>query len=288
MSNSMTQALSKSEQDVIALWTAYDQIKGMVNHSLLKFWGQEEGTIVVFKNDVHEQLFFVLLTEFLASVDDKSVLPHGTTLLDAVDGVCADPRLPFGGSVEHLQDSVTALREWFDQSLEFQIHMPSLDLDSEIWLPMKMREAAIVYGNYCKHSMLHLEVISQRLRRALKKAGQRVPLEDIPPVLDDFAVWFEEDLWRFYISNLARLLNDVRIGIYVYALPEFKRSIGPLDPSNPNDIRYKYDIPADLSDDRARTAYWNLLNFVRSGNNLPAFDVPASFQSHPEGRVRPR
>ena len=288
MSNPGANAVTKSEQDVIALWTAYDQINGMVNRALLEFRDQEDGTIVVFKDYVHEEHFFVLFTEFLASVDDKSVLPQGTTLLDALDGVCADPRLPYGGPVDPLRDSVAALKVWLDQSLEFEIHMPSLNLDSEIWLPMKMREAAIVYGNICKHSVLHLDVVSQRLRKALKKAGQQVRLEHMVPVLDDFSERFGEDLWSFYISNLARLLNEVRIGIFRYAYPEFRESIRPFDTSNPDDVGYKYEIPADLFDDRAKAAYWRLMNFARSGNNLPTFDVPAIAKGHPGTRVRRR
>ena len=286
MNNSLTSTLSKSERDAVALWTAYDQIQGMVNRSLLDFREQEDGITVVFKSHVHREHFFVLLTEYLASVDDKSVLPQGTTLLDALDGVCADPRLLHGGSVDPLRNSVEALKKWLDPSLEFEIHLPSLSLSSQIWLPMNMREAAIIYGNICKHSVLHLEVVSQRLRKALKKAGQPVTIQHMGPVLDDFSEWFGEDLWHFYISNLARLLNDVRIGIYRYACPEFRESEGPFNKSDPSDVRYKYAIPDDLSDDRARAAYWNLMNFVRSGNSLPTIELPAYLLGHPEGRVR--
>ena len=288
MNNSPAAAVSKSEQDAIALQTAYDQIAGMVNRALFDFRVQEDGTIVVFKDNVHKEHFFVLLTEFLASVDDKSVLPQGTTLLDALDAVCDDPRLPYGGSVDPLQESVAALRKWLDQSLEFEIHLPSLNLDSEIWLPINMREAAIIYGNTCKHSILHLDVVSQRMRKALRKAGQQVTLEHMSPVLDDFSEWFGDDLWLFYISNLARLLNDVRIGIFEYAHPEYTKSIGPFNASNPEDVRYKYDIPGDLVDARATAAYWNLMNFVRAGNSLHTFSVPDFLRGHPGTRVRPK
>ncbi len=71
---------TKVEREVIGLWVACGSLDSMVNHALLKLVGDGGVKEVHFETSTHQQLFNILLLDFLEKVDVKLTGEQGSCL----------------------------------------------------------------------------------------------------------------------------------------------------------------------------------------------------------------
>jgi hypothetical protein len=236
----------------------------MVNHSLMVFLGPKENTTVLFHNAPHQQLFNVLLKDFLERVAPFLGENIGSQV-ELLNQVCDNPEFNSTGSVGSLKDAARALREWLRTEVSIKHRMPSLD--REAVLRFTREEFIGICGTIAKHSLARLTLIAEKVSSILARSKVGVSQYDALLVLDDFYDRFHSDVLNYHTTTLAELLNNVRWGIQDYLSPEFRESLS----QSPGQLEYSYRYPTGIDTAFGKTFYWDLMNDVRRGPYVEKF-----------------
>jgi len=248
---------TRIETEVIGLWVACGSLDSMVNHALLKLVGDSSTREVRFETPPHQQLFNILLLDFLEKVDVTLTGEQGSCL-DVLDGVCRTASFDKSGSVEFLRSPVDALQNWLDTEIVVDTWLPSIS--QEIDLKIRRRESIYICGNMAKHNPARLTGAAKRLDEILCRHGVTAGYVRALHILDDFNARFHEDIFEYHSTVITELLNNVRWGIQDYLSPEYLRA-KVQDDSDPTKDSYRY--PDAVSDDFAKSCYRDLMNTVR-------------------------
>jgi hypothetical protein len=226
--------------------------------------------VVRFETFIHQQLFNILLLDFLERVDVTLTGEQGSCL-EVLEGACRTASFNENGSVEFLKRQVDALRTWLDTEITVGTWLPSIQ--QKLDLKIQRRESIYICGNISKHNLARLTGAAKRLDGILRRHGVTVGYVKALDVLDDFYVRFHEDIFEYHSTAIAELLNDVRWGVHDYLCPEYLRA-KVQDVSDP----IKHRCPEDVSNDYAKSCYWGLMNMVRRKPYMERFIANSSFK----------
>lgn len=269
------------DQEVIILCSAYEQIRSMVTPRLIDFSEPQDEPLHLFKGQLHRQMFFVLLVDFLASTDDQGLLGAKIDLLDGLRAISVEPKLPQGGPTEALRHSVNEFTEWLHRQRNVEMWMANLGRDARV--RMTLRQMISLYGDLAKHSGLRTGRVAQRLKNIMVDAGLETTNEDLQPALADFYSWADEHFMPFYQNQLFEFLSKIHAGIHFYAMPEFKASFHWPNGYDSIAPRYSYHIPSEIQSSSGHSNYWNLMNHMRSRQPVRAVAVSQYLRGNPQG-----
>jgi len=262
------------ETEVVLLKAIYDHINEMVNYALLEVRGLEPNQMVMFHDATHRTLFYILLVDFLSATDSKGPLPK-TIFLQGLEDICNKPNFSKNNSEDNLVAKVKEFRSWLQEIKEIDIWMPSID--HQVTLKITRVDMIKMSGDISKHNYLRAIGVANTLQGILEKSGVKVNESEALLALSDFSARFNEDVLIYLSSHICEFLNDIRLGIYEYLLPEFYRSyVVSDDDSFPI---YRYTIPDAIQTEYAKTCYWDLMNHIRSKPYLPRFIVSECFKT---------
>ena len=249
--------LTKVETEIIGLWAACGSLDSMVNHALLKLVGGHGAREVRFETSTHQQLFNILLLDFLEKVDVTLTGEQGSCL-DVLDGACRTASFHENGSVELLAKPVNDLRTWLNAEITVGTWLPSIH--QQLDLKIQRQESIYICGNISKHNLARLTGAAKRLDEILRRHGVTVGYVKALHVLNDFYARFHEDIFEYHSTVITELLNNIRWGIHDYLSPEY---LGAKVQDAGDPIRYSYRYPDSVSDDFAKSCYWDLMNMVQ-------------------------
>jgi len=254
------------EREVIGLWIVTQALDSMVNHALLNLVGQENPKEIHFETMVHQQLFNILLLDFLENVDSNLTNVQGSCV-ELLEEICHLASFNNSGSVNFLHEPLQKLKDWLETVITVETFFPSIN--RTIFLEIKRKDSLYICGNMSKHNVSRLtRGAAKRLREVLQRHNVRVNSNKVLHVLGDFYERFHEDIFTCQATVITELLNNVRWGIPHYLHPEYLQA-KIQDPTD--SIQYSYRFPQDVSDDFVKTCYWDLMNSVRRKPNMEPF-----------------
>jgi hypothetical protein len=279
---------SALEQEAIILNAVWDMIDGMVNYGLLRHFDKTQDTNLQFHSDTEARLFNILLADFLSKPEARgsdplpfdlprppdNASPSDRTYLFYLRLVCAAPQLAGDGA--ELRDHVEAFGTW----LEATSHVEKVwlaDISVETDITVTRFNYLRICGDIAKHNFSRLDRNVIKIRRILADNGKSIDVNQGFLALPNFYEWFHRDLFLYHASMIGEFLNNIRWSIYRYLRPEYDRAYRA-DNSDPCFPKYKFDIPAGIQDQLARSMYWDLMNRVRGRPYLPEFTISHSLK----------
>lgn len=271
----MTNSYSPTDQEAIVLKSAWDSIHEMTNYAIFEKVERTSDTALTFKTSVHQQLFNVLLTDFLSAPSpwpfDLKAPPGGTpkslnSILFHLQNVANAPLLNPGGG-DAILKPLQAFTAWLEEEcLVEKVWLPAINLETDI--RVKRIDFIKICGNIGKHNFARLSRVVGDICRVLEANGHKVSVDQGYLILEEFYEWFHENIFSYHSSAIAEFLNNIRWGIYEYLRSEFERSITWEGPQ-----RYSYKYPAGSQHPTGKSMYWDLMNDVRSEPFMPRFEV---------------
>ena len=269
------------DQEVIILCSAYEQIRSMVSPRLIEFSESQNEPLHLFKGQPHQQMFFVLLVDFLAKTDDQGPLGLRIDLLEGLRAISVEPKLPQGGSTETLRHSVDEFTEWLRRQRNVEMWMANLGREARV--RMTLHQMISLYGDLAKHSGLRTGRVAKTLKKIMVDAGLEITNERLQLALTDFYGWADEHFLRFYQNQLFEFLSKIHAGIHLYAMPEFKASLHWPNGHDSDDPRYSYRTSPEIESPSGRSNYWDLMNHMRSRQPVRAVTVSQYLSGNPQG-----
>jgi hypothetical protein len=273
----MADSYSTTDQETIVLKSAWDSIHEMVNYAIFEKLAQTSDAMLMFKTSSHQQLFNVLLTDFLSA---PSPWPFGLqapspgtpksmqSILFQLEKVGRAPLLnPAGGDtiLKPLQAFVTWLET---ECLVEKVWLPSINLETDI--RVKRVEFIKICGNIGKHNFARLSRVVDDICRILETNGHKISTDEGYLVLEDFYEWFHENIFNYHCSAIAEFLNNLRWGLYDYLRLVHERAIIWEGGDPP---KYRFTYPVGSQHPTGKSMYWDLMNDVRSEPFMPRFEV---------------
>jgi hypothetical protein len=259
--------LTDIEEEVVFLKAIKEIIDSMVNFAMLTLHGSDLDSTILFKTNMHQRFFNIVLVDFLSRTDKKAPVKQ-SSYLGAFRAIAAHPRFDVDNSVAALRDATCAFVNWLEQEVSVDVWLPSIDTQASIQISrlnfLKM------CGDISKHNFLRSVGVAEELRQILVASGASVELEDAMLALDDFYGRFHTDILNYHSSTIAEFLNNIRWGIYEYLQPEFRRSI-VWEEGNPR--KYHYTYPVGIKNHFAKQCYWDLMNEVLQPPYVRRFQV---------------
>lgn len=257
----------RADDEIVFLRGAWGLIDEMVNYELLDLRGSDPHSEVRFHSNVHQRYFSVLLVDFLSKTDPGLKVTQ-MSFLGALRSIAQAPNFEKNGSVQDLRGASEEFAEWLNTEVEVDTWMPSIDTRALLKLPRI--DFLKLCGNISKHSFLRSAGFAEELRKCLSAAGREVAEDQSLLALGDFHERFHTDVLSYHASTIAEFLNSLRWGIYEYLRPERASSVRSQGGNVP---QYRYEVPANLVSDFARSCYWDLMNAVRSEPYMRRFRV---------------
>jgi hypothetical protein len=259
---------SSVEREVIALKAIADMLNALVNHQVLILRGPAPKMEVVFKDQVHQRLFSILLTDFLTKPEEPRFGLEGS-YLDVLAAICGDPKLLGGAAVGDLAAATQPADEWFDAKINVPAWFPTIEREVPDFV-IRRREIVMVTGNISKHGFAGLTGVARRLVRILRKNGVEIDRHQAISILDEFYERFHDDVLAAHATALVEVLNRVRWSMHHALLPVFlvhhRR-----DPDH--ELRYWYEFPDGVEHDFAQGCFWDLMNKVRQPPYVDPFEA---------------
>ena len=264
----MAMTLSDIEEEVILLKAVKELIDSMVNFEMLKLYGDDPDSSILFETMTHQRFFNIVLVDFLSLTDKKAFIKQ-TSYLGALKKISTNPNFDVDGSVVPLSRATHQFSEWLEQEIEVhQIWMPSIQTKTTLRLS---RLAFLkMCGNISKHNFLRAIGVAEELKEILSKSDVSVELDEAMLALPDFYQWFHTDILNYHASTIAEFLNNIRWGIYEYLQPECRRSIVWESRDPP---KYRYTFPKGIESRLAKEYYWEIMNEVRNPPYIRRFQV---------------
>jgi hypothetical protein len=268
--------LTEVEREVVGLWVVCGSLDSLVNHALLKLDGTGGTKEVHFETATHQQLFSILLLDFLEMVDKNLTGVEGSCL-EILDGACRAASFNQKDSVKYLRKPLTALRKWLDKKITVPTPRPFRKPKERKQLVLKIqrRESVYICGNISKHNLARLTGAAKRLAAILNRHGVQADMAKALLLLDDFYERFHDDIFNYHSTVIAELLNNVCWGLHDYLSPEYLRA-KVSDASDP--IKYCYNFPKHVSNDIVKCCYVDLMNWVRRKPCMERFIANSLFK----------
>lgn len=216
-------ALTNIEKEIVTLSVVSDSINEIINYNVFSIVGVKPDTNILFKSDVHQRLFFILLVDFL-SRPRPDPLEIGMPIEYLNCTVFKNPSFDKNGSIEQLVASVRAFDEWLDHDVVFE-HVWLQTLGREVDLSFSRRKLIKICGDISKHNFARLSRRVESIQLACNRQNVALDASDAIVALDDFYDKFHRDILLYHSSTIAELLNNIRWGIHEYLQPEFFASI---------------------------------------------------------------
>jgi hypothetical protein len=265
---------TKIEREVIGLWIATGALDSMINHIILSLVGWGNPKEIRFETEVHQQLFNILLLDFLENVDKELTSVEGSCM-ELLEEVCRLASFNNSGSVSFLHEPLEKLNIWLEETITVETFFPSISLT--IPLEIKRKDSLYICGNISKHNVSRLTGAGRKLGKILQHHNVIVDSKKVLYVLGDFYKRFHEDILEYQATVITELLNNVRWGIHHYLYPEYLQAkIQDI----PDSILYSFRFPQDVTDDFVKTCYWELMNSVRRKPNMEPFIADSSWGRH--------
>jgi len=102
---------TKVEREVIGLWIATGALDSMVNHIILNLVGWENPKEVHFETSVHQQLFNILLLDFLERGNLELTNIEGSCV-ELLEEICRLASFNNNGSVNELDKPLQKVKTW--------------------------------------------------------------------------------------------------------------------------------------------------------------------------------
>jgi hypothetical protein len=225
-------AFNNIETEVINLCIAVEALDEMINHRLLRVvnvqgTGESE---VRYRSEVHQELFTILLLDFVYENRKKSCLD----MLD--DAACGTRSFEYNGSAALLKAPVKTLQRWLQTKMTVTLWLPSLSLNAK--LTIERLDFLTISGNQSKHNPWRLTGVSDRLVRIFSDNGYTLMREEIQIALDDFREHFDYNYIAYYGTWLAEMLNNVRWGAQDYLRQESELSLKRSDGGYPKSVEH--------------------------------------------------
>lgn len=250
------------EYEIIGLKATIDTIDSMVNREMLQIYGPSDKTEALFPDDIHQKLFYILLSDFLSKNTEHSLMRDRASCMDQLQGVVRNPSFKADSTVMSLSKACKTFSAWLDKEIDTKIWAPSLEV--ELAFHLSRREIIYFSANMSKHHFGHLTNIINRINKQLR--DQERPQHDLIPALENIYSELYTNILNYHGSTVAEMLNNIRWGIHEYLLPEFTKSYRKVD-----DMLYEFSVPQDIKTDFARSCYWALMNSVRSRPYIDTF-----------------
>ncbi|MGD9851042.1 MAG: hypothetical protein AB7T38_07235 [Nitrospirales bacterium] len=263
------------EREVLGLWITTRALDAMVNHILLNLVGPDPKE-VHFETMVHQQLFNVLLLDFLEDVS-KNLTSLKGSCVDLLEEICRLSSFNDSDSINFIQEPLHKLKIWLETVITVETYFPSIS--RTISLGIKRKNCLYICGNISKHNISRLTGAGKRLSEVLKENEVNVDSNSnkILHLLDDFYKRFHEDIFEYQATVITELLNNVRWGIHNYLYPEYLKAKN----QDSDDLtKYSYKFPQGISDDFVKTCYLDLMSLVRRKPNMEPFLADSSWKAH--------
>lgn len=259
--------------EVIGLSIAFEALKSMVNRSMLDVLHLSDGSGEVevrFKSTPHRDLFYIRLLDFAHEGGSRRLLGTATDMscLEILETVGSAPRLSTPESAQELAHAAAQLRTWLEHTVQPKFWLGEIDINAR--LSVTRLQLLKIVGNQAKHNMSRLTGVCGQVQKLLADNGHDVAFELIPFAIEDLRAHLGENMFIYYGSWLAELLNDLTWALYRYVRPIYQREIvfeeGPL----PGFYRYE---PLAGVDPKSPAHFWlyRLLNDARSTPYIPPF-----------------
>jgi hypothetical protein len=260
MSDDKPPAFSVREREVFVLKAFVECIDSIVNQEVLTL----SVSTASCRSATHQKFFNAVLADLIGS-KPASFFGMGPSYLIALESVCDAPSFDERGSVTALREATKIFSAWLDEEPCIDgVWLPTINL--ELSLRIKRREAIEVCGNIAKHNFTRLTKAARDIKRILERNGRTISLEDALLVFEEFFEWFHEDILTYDLSTITEQLNNIRWGLYTYLRPHFRRAYVQLE-----GIAYRFEYPEDVTNNYARTLYWDLMNDMRHEPYIPRF-----------------
>jgi hypothetical protein len=259
--------------EVIGLSIAFEALKSMVNYSMLDVLHLSDGSGEVevrFKSAPQRDLFYIRLLDFAHEGGSRRLLGTATDMscLEILETVGSTPRLSTPKSAQELGHAAAQLRTWLEHTVQPKFWLGEINVNARV--SVTRLQLLKIAGNQAKHNMSRLTGVCGQVQKLLADNGHDVPFELMPFALEDLRAHLGENMFIYYGSWLAELLNDLTWALYRYVQPIYQRQIvfgeGPL----PGFYRYE---PLAGVDPKSPAHFWlyRLLNDARSTPYIPSF-----------------
>lgn len=277
--------LTKTEQEAVILFAAWDMIENMVNYELFENITRLENTNLIFKTPSHKRLFNILLGDFLSQPKERKDnslpfdLPRAPakgrrsdyTFLFYLRQICEDPQL--NSTAEDIRAPLEDFSSWLEADCVIEdVWLPAIDKKLDIKVPRIV--FLKICGDIAKHNFSRLKTNVEKICGILKENGIDINERQGFLVLPEFYEWFHTHLFSYHASTIVEFLNEIRWAMFRYLRPEFDRSFELCEP----EPMYRYRYPMDCKGVLPRAMYWNLMNFVKSPPYFPRFTVTQSLK----------
>lgn len=260
---------NSTEREVIFLKAVKELIDEMVNFEIGKIIGTDPHSQFQFCSMTHRKFFNIILVDFL-SCSDRKVLGEQSSYLSALKSICSSPNFEHNNSIHNLSIYVTEFADWLEHEVIIEkIWLPSIELETD--LSIKRFEFIKICGNISKHNFSRLSGVVKELQSIFQRNNITLNDDEALVIIEEFYMWFHEDIFSYHSSAIAEFLNNIRWGIYEYLQPEFQQSIVYETQEHP--LKYRYTYPNKVKKPFARTCYWELMNDIRSAPYMKKFQV---------------
>jgi hypothetical protein len=275
--------MNDTEREVVILNSAWEMIDGMVNWAMFEKTDRTELSNLKFPTGQHQQLFLILLADFLSQPrgfngkpvplglkdPPSNTTPVNRTFLFHLRDVCANPIL--GKDASGLSSTVEAFANWLE--CEFVTEGVNLhDIDAVLDLEVSRIQYIKMCGDIAKHNLARLEFNVEKLRRLLATAGHDVDESTAYLAIPTFFEWFE-NIFIYHASQIAEFLNNIRWEIYWYLQPEFRRAYNRKEGWTELHPWYGYHVPEMIKQPVAYAMYWDVMNRSRSKPFVQRFHI---------------
>lgn len=271
-------SLSALEKEVVTLKAALDLINDMVNHETMIFSFRDTESSIMFNTMTHKAYFNILLVDLLSVPSD--FFNGGKNYIERLQHICENPlmgKLVVKRDIQFLKDAIHTFSTWLAENVIIEKRwFPSIDL--EIDMRIKRQTFITMCGNISKHNFTQQTRQAKKLQKVLEENGQPFPLDKCLVALEDFQTQFYDDIFAAHAPAIAEFLNNIRWGIYLYAVAERSRCVENWYDEKMHMNKYKYRYPDEIVTDLGKTYYWNLMNDVMRPPYIQRFEVSKYFK----------
>jgi hypothetical protein len=262
--------LNGVEREVILLLLVREMIDSMVNLEMMNLLGEDPNSEIRFKSSISQQLFGVLLVDFIKIKDRTTLIGPIKSFLLELQSICSKPSFDSQKrTISALSQAATAFDEWLKGGYDDQIWLPSIDR----YLPLSISryDVIYIYGNLSKHNILDLSIAANKIRKIFSKDDNNdIDIEDVYMAMYDIYDYFDENIFNYYASAIAEFLNNIRWEIYNYLRPQLERSIVWEGGDPP---KYSFTYPEQIENVFAQKCYWDLMNAMQNEPYIRRFRV---------------
>lgn len=269
-------SLNDLEKEILILKASIDIIDSIVNYNSLDIHPFEDGSVVRFETNIHQEYFSIYLVDFLSIPASEFGLKK-SSYISLLNDVCSSPAFDKDNSIAYLIKPVTEFYNWLETEITIkQLWFPTINL--KIDLKITYLEFLYIGGNVSKHNFTRLSACATKMQRILKDNNVNKETMECLLALEDYQNWFhgEGNILGYLSSTIVKYLNNIRWGIHHYLQPEFLRSY-----TSGKERTYSYKPPSTIFNPTIKFCYWDLMNSIRRTPYIPEFEVSRHYRHHP-------